>query len=257
MFAKKQAYGTFLHLWLVSGAGQSSMESGSCLFQTSAIQVLHIFCYIMGRVFYTSQASQYLYIVSNWCPPFNLTAAAEVLIVNTCDVCLNMCDECPCARQCVCWYLMSMKWMWRLQTSPYPLGWIGLAALNAQSLKSISAKAQHSGSRSVDQMYLCNFFVQWGCSLHWSSLSCCSQSAFASLVSPFCTRASVAHSYVRSLQVSCEKWSVCYQYRFALWIFCKFYPQKVVLIKYRFLCDGIMMCLVSGVVDTGKHVNNS
>lgn len=44
---------------------QSNTESGSCLFQISAIQVLHIFCYIMGRVFYTSQASQYLNIVSN------------------------------------------------------------------------------------------------------------------------------------------------------------------------------------------------
>lgn len=102
----------------------------------------------------------------------------------------------------------------RLQTSPYPLGWIGLTALNAQSLKSISEKAQHSGSWSGDQMYFCNFFVQWDCSLHWTSLrSCCSQSAFSLLFpSPSCCKAPVAHFYVRSLQVSCEKLSVCFHY---------------------------------------------
>lgn len=107
-------------------------------------------------------------MVSNWCPPFNLTAAAEVLIVITCHVSMNMCmrDESTHACQYVCY--VSMKWMWRLQTSPYPLGWIGLAALNAQSLRSISEKAQHSGSWSDDQMYFCNLFVQWDCWILWT-----------------------------------------------------------------------------------------
>lgn len=79
-------------------------------------------------------------------------------------------------------------------------------------------------------MYFCNFFVQWNCSLHWSSLwNCCSQSAFALLSpSPSCCRALVAHS----LQVTAGfMWKMVsmfplHHYRFALWIFCKFYPQK-------------------------------
>lgn len=187
---------TFIHLWLVSWQGDPIRfheEERQLPFHASAIQVLHTFCYFMAvgmRIFIVQKPPQ-MYIVSNWCPPFNLTAAAEVLIVITCDVSMNMCmcDECTCACPRVYWYvsLVSMKRMWRLQTSPYPLGRIGLAALNAQSLRSISEKAQHSGSWSDDQMYFCNFFVKWDCWILWTDPSSfrnrCSPSAFPLLLS--------------------------------------------------------------------------
>ena len=167
----------------------------------------HTFWYFMGRTLFCWQAcGDIQYIGSNWCSPFNIPAAvAEVLVVMTCHVCVWMFSGWwmySCARQCV-WR------MWRLQTSPYPLGLIGLAALKRTSLKSISEnKAQHSRSWSCDQMYFCNLLVQWGCWIVWTdhhiavALETCSQSVW----SPLLPLQRHIHN-VRSLQVSSEKCS--------------------------------------------------
>lgn len=144
-------------------------------------------------------------IVSNWCPPFNLTAAAEVLIVIMCDVwCVYEWVMNAHELLSVCLLSnvqsVSMKWMCRLETSPYPLVWIGLAALNAQSLRSISEKVQRSGNWSGDQMYFCNLFVPWGLFAASSSLqkllftvTICFSCLSPSLLPPAC-RAPVTHS---------------------------------------------------------------
>lgn len=75
-------------------------KCGSCLFHNSAIHVLHTF--LLLHVGWDEAALVHkplkIYIVSNRWPPFNLTAAAEVLIVITCNVSMNMCtcDEGTC-----------------------------------------------------------------------------------------------------------------------------------------------------------------
>lgn len=46
--------------------------------------------------------------------------------------------------------------------------------------------------------------------------------------------------------------------RFVLCIYCNFYPQlKIFLWKMHIYCNVMMMCLVSGAVDSGRSVHNS
>lgn len=153
--------------------------------------------------------------------------------------------------------------MWRLQTSPYSLGWIGLVALNAQSLRSISEKAQHSGSWSGDQMYFCNVFVQWDCWILWTDRHIRvaletvvhNQRFLFSSSPPLWSSSGTFISQVTAGFM----WKMVlllplHHYRFALCIYQNFNPQlKIFLSKVCILCDVMMMCLVSGVVDTGKQ----
>lgn len=79
-------------------------KNSSKSFYTCATQVLHPFLLLHGcwdEDFLAPEPLQ-IYIVSN--SPFNLTAAAEVLIVNTFDVSMNVCDDCT-RRACRCVYV--------------------------------------------------------------------------------------------------------------------------------------------------------
>ena len=149
---------------------------------------------------------------------------------------------------------MSVKWLWRLQTSPFPLSWIGVAALNAQSWGSISEKkqAQHSGGWSCDQMYFCNFFVRWDCWILWTD-----HHIWVALetVHNHCFLSSIRHIHTsgrRSFHMNIM--FPLHHYRFAL--FCIYHnfnpPLKIFLSKN--VRNVLMMCLVSGVVDTGDYV---
>lgn len=140
-----------------------------------------------------------------------------------------------CACQCVLLrrvnsvYEMDVK----AQTSPYPLGWIGLTALNAQSLRSISEKAQHSGSWSGDQMYFCNFFVQWDCWILWTDHSIrvaletvvLNQHLFSSLsLPPAVELQRHIHIHAGSIWKMVNMFPL-HHYKFALCNPCNFYPQ--------------------------------
>ncbi len=212
---KKWVSVTFVNLWLVSWQDDPlwyNEEERQLPFPYQCNSSLAHTLLLHGywHEDFIPQRPLHIYFVSNWCPPFNLTAAAEVLIVITCNVSMNVCVWWmrSCARQCVycCMYLVSKETDVKATDFSTSTGLHWSHSLKRTKLKKHIWKKLNTVE--VGQVTKCIFVTSLfsGILEFYHSIRVALETAvlhqrFLFFASPACCRAPAAHSYATLLQV--------------------------------------------------------